>query len=64
MHKREAWRGERDWVNAPQTPDDDPAAQDDDSPHFSANSLKKLREVGSRTILRRREFEHKSEPGE
>lgn len=66
VHKREAWRGERDWVNAPQTPEEDVQEGDEDkeSPHFASNSLKKLREVGNRTILRRREFEHKSEPDE
>ena len=60
VYKRQEWRGEREWVNAPQTLDDDPS-DEPSSPGFST-SLQKLRNVGSRTILRRRDVEHKSEP--
>lgn len=60
VYKRQEWRGEREWVNAPQTLDDDPS-DEPSSPGFST-SLQKLRNVGSRTILRRRDIEHKSEP--
>ena len=60
VYKRQEWRGEREWVNAPQTLNDDPA-DEPSSPGFST-SLRKLRNVGSRTILRRRDVEHKSEP--
>lgn len=60
VYKRQEWRGEREWVNAPQTLDDDPS-DEPSSPGFST-SLQKLRNVGSRTILRRRDAEHKSEP--
>ena len=60
VYKRQEWRGERTWVNAPQTLNDDPA-DEPSSPGFST-SLQKLRNVGSRTILRRKDVEHKSEP--
>ncbi|MBC3179800.1 AI-2E family transporter [Corynebacterium lujinxingii] len=60
VYKRQEWRGEREWVNAPQTLNDDPA-DEPSSPGFST-SLQKLRNVGSRTILKRRNVEHKSEP--
>ena len=60
VYKRQEWRGEREWVNAPQTLHDEPA-KEPSSPGFSTH-LQKLRDVGSRTILRRRDIEHKSEP--
>ena len=60
VYKRQEWRGERKWVNAPQTLNDDPA-DEPSSPGFST-SLQKLRNVGSRTILRHKNVEHTSEP--
>ena len=60
VYKRQEWRGEREWVNAPQTLSDAPA-DEPSSPGFST-SLQKLRNVGSRTILRHKNVEHTSEP--
>ena len=60
VYKRQEWRGEREWVNAPQTLHDEPA-KEPSSPGFST-SLQKLRNVGSRTILRHKNVEHTSEP--
>ena len=40
VHKRQEWRGEREWVNAP-APEDEPG--DDHAERFGTTSLKKLR---------------------